>query len=234
MGTSTTAKYECRRAGHRAADVEPAGAGGTALAQQYGGQGQHGHRDRHVDEEDPLPAEHVGEHPAGQQRSGRAERAGAGPDRQRPVAFRAFRERGRHQGERGGRQHGRRYALRDAGGDQRTAVPGEAAGERGEQEQHHPGEEQPAVPEQVGHPAGEQQQAAEAEQVRAEHPLQRRGVEPEVGLDGGEGKDDDLPIQGDHEESGTQEGKRGPSVACRAGGGQWGRLSHTAGDHRSR
>ena len=75
------------------------------------------------------------------------------------------------------RQRGRREqrgaeALDGAGGDQPAVRLREAAGERGDGEQHEAGDEHPPAAEQVGEATAEQQEAAERERVGVDDPRQ--------------------------------------------------------------
>ena len=213
----------------RARDVEPAPVlAVAALAQQPRAQRDHGERDRHVDEEDPLPAEPVGDRAADQPRGGGADAADRGPDAERLVALGALLERGRQDRQRGRRHDRRRHALHDAGGDQRRGGPGQPAAERGEREQCGADHEHAPPPEQVGRAPAEQQQAAEAEQVGAQHPLQVAGREAEVGVDRGQRHDHDRGVEDDHEERGAQQRERLPAAWIGPWCGEVGMVGHCA------
>jgi hypothetical protein len=93
-------------------------AGGAALRQQARGERGGREADRHVDEQDPLPARVLGEH-AAEEHAGGAAGAGHGtPDAHRLVALGALGEHHRDERERGrGEQRGAE-ALDGAGADQ--------------------------------------------------------------------------------------------------------------------
>ena len=74
--------------------------------------------------------------------------------------------------QRGGRDDRAAEALHDARGDQQDRGVGEAAGERGEREEHQPEDEHPPATEQVGGAAAEQQEAGERDRVGVDDPLQ--------------------------------------------------------------
>jgi hypothetical protein len=158
---------------------------GPALGQQERRDRDHGEAHRHVQEEDPLPADRVGEHPAEQHADGAARRADGAPDAEGGVALAALRE-GGHQDRERRRGHQRGAdALRGAGGDQGRLArrqPGDEGrgGEHGDADH-----EDPAPPDQVGDAASQQQQAAEGKRVGAHDPLEILLREPEVHLDGG-------------------------------------------------
>ena len=82
-------RHQRGRDRHRAGDVEaPLPGRRAALAQEH--RAERGHRagDGHVDEEDPLPAEAVGDRAADQPRRGPADGAGRAPDARAPCCAR--------------------------------------------------------------------------------------------------------------------------------------------------
>ena len=86
---------EQRQAGgdrHRAGDVEVARALVAALGQQARGEQRGREADRHVDEQDPLPAGPLGQHAAEQHAGGAAGAGDRAPDAQRLVALGALGE----------------------------------------------------------------------------------------------------------------------------------------------
>ena len=155
--------------------------------------------DRDVDEEDPRPAERVGEDAAEQHAGRGAEAADRAPDAERDVPLAALGEGRREDRERRRRDHRRAEALERARRDQRRLRPGEAGEQRGEREHDEADQEQAPPPEQVGRAPAEQQEAAEDERVRADHPLQVLLREPEVDLDRGQRDVHDRDVQDDHE-----------------------------------
>ena len=68
-----------------------------------------------------------------------------------------------------------------------------------------------APTEQVRHAAAEQQQAAEAEQIRAEHPLGAADGEREGPLDRWQGLNHDLRVENNHEVCRAQQRRRLPT-----------------------
>ena len=206
-------RHQRGRDRHRAGDVEaPLPGRRAALAQEH--RAQRGHRagDGHVDEEDPLPAEAVGDRAADQPRRGPADGAGRAPDPERLVALGALRE-GRHHDRQRGRGHDRRrHALHGARGEQRLARARQSGAERGQREQAGADDEHPAPPQQVGGAPAQQQQTAEAEQVGAQDPLQIPGRERQVRVDRGQRHDHDRGIEDDHEEGRAQQRQRLPAA----------------------
>ena len=99
---------------------------GAAFGDQPWGEDEGEQGDRHVDPEDPLPTEAVGED-AAEQNAGRAARAGhRAPNPQRFVALGAVAEDRGDDRERGGGDDRGPQALGGAGGDQLTLGGGES------------------------------------------------------------------------------------------------------------
>ncbi len=121
------------------------------------------------------------------------------PDPQCPGAGRALGERRRQDGQGGGRQDGGSQALQGPGADQ----PGLALRHAAEQARH--GEdgqahhEDPPPTEQVGCSAAEKEEPGEGQRVGVDDPLEVRGAEVQVALDGREGDVDDGGVEHDHE-----------------------------------
>ena len=106
-------------------------------------------RDRRVDEEDPLPADVLGEHAAEKNADGGARAGDRAEDAERLVALRSLRERDERDREDRGREDRAAGALQRARGDQHPVRVGEAAEEREDSEEGEPDHEEPAPPEQV-------------------------------------------------------------------------------------
>ena len=120
--------------------------------------------DREVDEEDPVPAQHLGEQAAGEQAEG--------PSGDRDEDVRAHRagplgglgELGDDDREDHGGLGGGADALEQAGADQRPLGGGDAAQERRDRERDEAGEEHALAPDEVAEAAGQEQQAAEGDE----------------------------------------------------------------------
>jgi hypothetical protein len=82
-------------------------------------------------------------------------------------------------------------------------------------EQRGAGHEHALPSKQVGKAAAKQQQAAEAQQVRAQHPLQVVRGEPQIGADRGQRDEHDRRVEDHHEERGAQEGEGLPAPRIR-------------------
>ena len=133
------------------------------------------------------------------------------PEAERDVALAALAER-RHQQREAGRREERPAETFDrAEADERARRPGEAAEGGAEREQHDAGNEDPAPAEEIGEAAAEEQEAAEDDGVRADHPLEARLREMQVGLDRRERDVHDRHVENDHELGGDDEGQSGPT-----------------------
>jgi hypothetical protein len=187
--------------------------------QQPDGDERGGDADRHVHEEDPVPAQHLREDATGQQpdgaATGRDERVHA--DRLGLLA-RLGEQRDDHAQD-DGRGERAADALCEAGGDQYQLVLRDAAAERRDREQAEPGEEHAAPADQVADPAGEQQQAAERDQVGVHHPGQAGVGEAQVMLDGRQRDVHDRGVEHDHEHARTERVEREPARAVGGGCG---------------
>ena len=157
----------------RAREVEvPLAPLGTARDDVALGQDGRDQADRDVDEQDPAPAQKIGEHAAEEHAGGAAGASHRAPDADRAVAGRALLERGREDRQRSGGDDRAAEALHPARGDQQELGVGESAGERGEREQRQPGDEHAPAPDQVSGAAAEQQEAGERDRVSVDDPLQ--------------------------------------------------------------
>ena len=174
-------------------------------------------RQRHVDEEDRLPAERLREHAAEQHADDQAGRAGAAPDRDGAVALPPFGERGVDERQRGREDERAAEALHRARDEQELGLGREPAAERGAGVQREAGDEDPPAAEQVGGAAAEQQEAGGRHGVGADHRLQRLRRVAQVPPDLRQRHDDDVLIERDdqHRER-QQRQRRRPAVATRS------------------
>ena len=155
----------------------------AALVDQEGGEHEPEDADRNVDEEDPVPAQKVGEDASEQDAGDGSERPDAAPGAECHVPFLPLGE-GRHQdGERRRRDDRRAEPLHGACADQRPFAPGEPGDERGGGEEDDSDQEHPAPSEEVSCAPTQQQEAAEEERIGADHPLQIFLGEAQVDLD---------------------------------------------------
>ena len=106
----------------------------------YAGRADEHDADGHVDEEDPLPARALGEHPAGDHADRPGAAADGAEDPERLVA-RPFGERAGEDGQRRRRRQRRPDALHPRGRDERSERAGQPRGERRRGEQREPGDE---------------------------------------------------------------------------------------------
>ncbi len=184
----------------------------AALAQQARSQQDRDHADRHVDEEDPLPAGPLGEHAAEQHARGATGAGDGAPHAERLVALLALGE-GRRQDREGGRRDQRgAQTLHGARRDQQVVGVRQAAGQRGDREERQADHEHLAAAEQVGHAAAEQQEAAEGERVGARDPLQARVGEVQVALDRRQRDVHDRDVDDEHELRRAQQDQSDPAA----------------------
>jgi len=157
---------------HRARQVEGLHAGVAAFVEQDRRENDREHPDGDVDEEDPLPAQRVGEDPAHENSRGGAEAAHCAPDTERDIPLATFVERGGEDRECCRSDDRRAEPLEGTRRDERRLRPGEAGEERREGEDDETAQEDPSAAEEVGRAAAQEQEPAEEERVRADHPLQ--------------------------------------------------------------
>jgi hypothetical protein len=171
------------------------------------------HADREVDEEDPVPAEDVGQDPARED----ADHAPAGQDEaedaHRLRAVRLLGEERHEQRQRDRRDDGAADALYRPRRDEQPLRGREAAAEGREREDGDADQEEAAVPEQVAEPATEEQEAAEGQQVRVHHPGERRLREAEVVADRRQGDVHDRAVEDDHQVAEAEHVEREPAHA---------------------
>ena len=179
---------------------------------------QHG-ADRHVDEQDPAPAQRLGEH-AAEQRARRSAAGGDGaPDAQRAVALGPFGEGRRDDRQRGRRDDRAAEALQPAGRHEQAGARRQRAEQRGEREHGDADDEHPLAPEQVARAAAEHQEPGEGHRVRAHHPLQVVLGEVQRGADGRQRDVHDRHVEDHHELRGAGDQQDQPGVGRAAGGG---------------
>ena len=191
--------------------VEAARVGILGLLDHGEGERDRGDPDRHVDEEDRLPADPLGEHAAD-------ERADRPPPRRwwRPRARTRCRGRGPvgrgEQGERGGEHERAADALQRAREVERERRAGEPAQHRGDREDDEADHEHEPPADAVGERAARQQQRGERERVGVDHPLQVGEVGAEVALDRGQRDVHDRDVEQQHE-CRRADGDQGPPLA---------------------
>ena len=204
--------HQARGHQHRADDVERACALGLGLVDQAPRQDRRGGADRHVDEEDPLPAERLGEDAAEQQADCAAARGDRAPHAQRLGALRALGEGRGDDAQRGGRDERASEALQPAEHDQLAGALGEAVEQARDREHDHAGDEDLLAPDDVRGAAAEQQEAAEQQRVAVDHPLQVGLAELQVLLDRRQRDVDDRRVEDDHELGQADQDQRHPAV----------------------
>ena len=203
---------QARGDGHRAREVEaPVGHDAARL----GDVAQRGERgadpDGDVDDEDPRPAEDVGQDAAEEQAEGAAGAGDRAPDAHRAGAVLALGEGGGDDRQRRGGDQGGAEALHAARDDQHLARVGERVGGRRRAEERDADQEQPAAADEVGGAAAEEQEAAEHQRVGVDDPLQLLGAQIQIGLDRRQGDVDDRRVEHDHELREADDDEGGPA-----------------------
>src|SRR4051812_23129560 len=138
-------------------DVQPTRAidAGAALADEQRRGRDQGDADRHVDEEDALPADRIDEHAAGDDAERAAQAGETAPDAHGQVAVAPMGERHGQDRERRGGEQRAAQALGRTRGDEDAWRGREPGHERGAREERHAGHEHPAAAEQVTGAAAE-------------------------------------------------------------------------------
>ena len=184
--------------------------------------------DRHVDPEDPVPVDALGDRAADDRphRDGQAGESAVDAD-DHPAPF--GRESGRQDGEAaaGGRSR-RPGPARVRAAISVGDVRGERAGRRGHGEQGEADGEDPAAAEAVAEGGRGDDAGREGDVVRGERPLERRQAGVQVALHAGQRRGHDHRVENDHEVGGRGQAenpaKMGPSQGfCH---------NHSSGVHR--
>ncbi len=190
-----------QRAGDRdrARDVEARRGRNVNLGQEPQGEQDDHDADREVDEEDPVPADQVGDDPAEQDAEASAARGDEPEDSHRLRALARLGEEVDHERQRDGGSDGASDPLHAARDHEHPLRGREPAGERRDREHGDSDQEEAALAVQVAEPAAEQQKASVREQVRVHHPREGRVGEAEVVLDRGQRDADDRDVEDDHQ-----------------------------------
>ena len=207
-------EHQRGRHDQRARDVEPSR---CRRAARGGQQAQREEEDRdtdgQVDEEDPVPAERVGEDAAEQDADRPAARRDEAEHAHRLRPLGRLGEDRHHQRKRDRRHDRAADPLHRPRRDEHALRGREAADERGRREERDPRQEQAAVAEEVAEPPAQQQEAAERQQVGVHDPRERRLGEPEILADRGKRDADDRHVEDDHQVAQAQDEERQPAGA---------------------
>ena len=198
--SAKTMAPEAGGAQERAGQVEPAPLRRAGVRGDHpaGGDGK-GDADREVDEEDRLPAEQLGQDSAEQHADSRAGATDGAPGSQRVGARRALRE-GAHQDRQGrGRQQRGAEPLAGASGEQRRGTARERGGQRGGDEHAETGQEHAPAAQEVSGASAEEQQASEDERVARDGPADIAAGDAEALGDVRHGDVDGRDVEDDHQ-----------------------------------
>jgi hypothetical protein len=201
----------------------PTQADALVLHDQGAAQQERRNADRHVDQEDPVPADRLGERAADQE----ADRAAADGHEDvdahgsRPLEWLGEVRDDDRDDDRGGERGA--HALQEAGRHEQRLVRGQRAQRRGGGEEDDAGEEDALAADEVAEAAGHEQEAAERDQVRVDHPGQVRLGEVQVALDGRQRDVHDGRVERVHELSEADHDEGDPASKVSGGLGRCGR-----------
>jgi len=192
-------------------ETDPSVAGDQPDRQQRGR-----HADRHVDEEDPVPADRLGQDAAREQPDRCAGGGDEAVDADRLGLLAGLGEHHHDHAQDPRRGQRTAHTLDEARSDQQPLAVGQAAEERGHGEHPQARQEDSPAPDEVAQAAREQQQAAEGDQVGVHHPGEARLREAQVALDRRQRDVHDGGVQDDHEHADAEHDERQPAVAIAA------------------
>ena len=206
------APHEGQQAGAdeaQARDVEPA-LGPVGLGQAGVGQRDDDEPDRHVEPEDPVPVEALGDRATDERPDGDGQTGDAAPGAERDRAT-LGRDRGGQDGQGQRRDDGATDALDGAGEDQDVGRRRQRGERRAADEDGHPDEEHPLATEPVAERGAGDEQDREGQGVGVDHPLEVGQARAEIALDDGQGGRHDEVVEGDHEQ-GERRDREGPQA----------------------
>jgi hypothetical protein len=199
-----------RRNGQGSGDIEPAAFRLTSrLRERAKGDDEHRDPDGNVHEQNPAPADEVGEQSARDQPARGAARRGRRPHAQRPAAFVRLGEPGGEQAQRRGSKYRTANALGGAGRDQLPGALRKPAQETEQGESGEPEQEHPLAPEQIGRPTAQHQEPGERERVGVDHPLLAGGRHVKRRAHLRQCDVDDRHVEDDHELSDARNRENG-------------------------
>ena len=207
------------REGH-AAGVDAAAHGAVGRRDHAGAEPQGGDADGHVDEEDPVPVDVLGEHASEQRPSGESDGADGAPGADRAGLLARVGVGGLQDGQGGRREQGGAEALQRPAGDEEIDLLDEPGEERRGGEDRQAEHEEALLAEQVGEPAAGEQEAGEDEDVGTDHPFHAGLGEVQASFDGRDRDVDDVVVQVGHERAKRHRDQRpvaGRGAARRAG-----------------
>jgi hypothetical protein len=184
---------------------------------QASAQQNRGDTDRDVHEEDPVPAEQVGQDAAEQHADGPSAREHEADHPHRLGALGVIGEEDHDQRQRDRGHDGAAEPLDRARDDQERLGGRQAAQQRRDRELSDPEQEDALLPEEVSEAARQQQEASEREQVGVDDPGKRGFGEAQVGADRRQRDVHDRRVEHDHQIGQTEHVQRQPALS----GGQF-------------
>ena len=167
--------------------------------------------DRHVDEEDPVPADPLGQESAGKQTQRTAARDDKREDAHRLGALDRLLKLGDDDGDDHPRRERATKALEEPTDDEVIGALGEPAADRRHRKQEDAREEDLAAADQVAEATGNQEEASVRDQVRVDHPGQVGLGKTKVALHVGQRHVDDGGVDHDHQLPEADDDQRGPA-----------------------
>ena len=190
----------------------------VALREEQVGERHERDADRHVDPEDPLPAQPFGDGAAHERAQGDGE-SGDGAPRAEGEAAPLGRDGGREDGQGERRDEGRAHALDRAGEDQQVSGRREG-GRRGTcGEQDHADGEDALAAEAVAEGGAREQEHGEGQRVGVDHPLELGQRGAQALLDDGQRGGHDEVVERDHEQGDGRDRKGGQGEVARVSRG---------------
>ena len=168
-----------------------------------------------IDQEYPVPADRLGDEPAGQQADRAAGRRNEAKDADCSCPLPGLREHRDDHPKDHSRARCATDPLPEPGDDQHRLADRGAAEQRGRREQGEPAQEDALAADQVAEPPGQQHEAAVGDQVGIHHPREAGLREAEVALDRRERHVDDGLVEDDHQKPGAEDEQRQPARAGR-------------------
>ncbi len=208
-------EHQRRRHGDRARDVESTAARLCIRRQQDAAEREHCDSDRDVDEEDPVPAEQIGQRPTEQHTCCAASGEDKTDDPHRLRTLRGLGEEDHDQRERNRGDDGAAEPLNRTGDDEEGLRVGKPAGKRRDRELGDPDQEESPLAVEVPEAAGQQQKAAERQQIRVHDPRERGLGEAEVGPNRRQRHVHDRRVEDDHQISQAEQVQGQPPLPRR-------------------
>jgi hypothetical protein len=202
---------ECAREAQQAAPIDRRRVGIARLGQLPVGDGNRRDPDRDVDQEDPFPAETVGEQAANQRADRHRDADRGAVDTHGHAALGPGRELLGDQGQRDGEHDRAADALQRSRQVEEGRIGRQRAEQRGDREDAKSDREDAAAAEAIGERAGGEHQGGKRERIGIDHPLQVGEAAAEILLYRGQRRVDNGDVEKKHERR-HADGAEGPPL----------------------